>query len=398
MLASLELLQVLQMQGIHTYVSFPDKWLGPFLRALDDDPTLRHIPATIEREALGIAVGAQLAGTRAALVMQNSGVGNILNDWAALAFNYGIPIPWIVSDRGSTGEQVTTQMIWHGHLRAVLETLRIPTQTFSSASQLDELSALIQAGYDEGQNVAALFPYSFWEDDLAACRSSPPMGLIDQSASTQGLDWKVYGRDRAVASWHRYEALTCLLASMKDEFLFVNLGDPCKEVFDIRDREETFYMLGSMGLVLPLGLGFAQAYSDLGRRRKTVVVDGDGSQLMQTGSLGTLAREQPDLALMIIDNASYGSTGDQTSLTGTHVDLESVARAFGLRDVASVGSPRAFENRLGHVLSTPGPSVTVIRVRAGAPLTPLVPLAPLDIAERFRIAAEVAELSPTVAE
>lgn len=393
MSTSRALLQVLQAQDIHTYVSFPDKWLVPFLRALDADPMLRHVPATIEREALGIAVGARLAGVRSALVMQNSGIGNILNDWASLAFNYGIPIPWIVSDRGSMGEQVTTQLIWHGHLRAILSTLRIPTQTFSSIAQLDDLSALIQDGYRRRQSVAALFPYRFWQDDLAACRATASTATAALSSLARQAVWEATGPKRARVSWRRYEALTCLLDALTDEFLFVNLGDPCKEVCDIRDRDETFYMLGSMGLVTPLGLGFAQAYGDLGRARKTVVVDGDGSQLMQMGSLGTLAREQPDLALVIVDNASYGSTGDQPTLTGTHVDLESVARAFGLSNTATVDHPRAFEERLRRVLSTPGPSVTVVRVQPGAPPTPLVPLTPLEIAERFQISAEVADLS-----
>ncbi len=393
MSASLELLHVLQAQDIHTYVSFPDKWLGPFLRALDADPAVRHVPATIEREALGIAVGAQLAGARSALVMQNSGIGNILNDWASLAFNYGIPIPWIASDRGSLGEQVTTQMIWHGHLRALLDTLRIPTQTFYSAAQLNELSAFIEDGYTARQSVAALFPYVFWHDDLAVGRA----GVSSDTSALSPIEYQPVAeaavRHGSRASWRRYDALTCLLDALTDEFLFVNLGDPCKEVCDIRDRAETFYMLGSMGLVLPLGLGFAQTHSDLGRERKTVVIDGDGSQLMQMGSLGTLAREQPDLALVIVDNASYGSTGDQPTLTGTHVDLEGVARAFGLSNTATVGHPQAFEDCLSDVLSTPGPSVTVVQVQAGAPSTPLVPHTPLEIAERFQIAAEAADLS-----
>ena len=151
----------------------------------------------------------------------------------------------------------------------------------------------------------------------------------------------------------------------------------------MQDRAETFYMLGSMGLVLPLGLGFARAYAALGGRRKTVVVDGDGSQLMQLGSLGTFAREQPDLALIVIDNASYGSTGNQPTLTRTHVTLEGVARAFGLTNTASVGTPQALEGRLRAVLTDPGPSLTVVTVAPGAPVTPLLPLSATTIAQRF---------------
>jgi sulfopyruvate decarboxylase subunit beta len=158
-------------------------------------------------------------------------------------------------------------------------------------------------------------------------------------------------------------------------------------VTPIQDRAETFYMLGSMGLVLPLGLGFAQAYAALGGRRKTVVVDGDGSQLMQLGSLGTFAWEQSDLALIIIDNASYGSTGNQPTLTRTHVTLEGMARAFGLTNTATVGTPQALEGRLHTVLTAPGASLTVVTVSPGAPITPLLPLSATAIAQRFLQAA-----------
>ncbi|ETW97002.1 MAG: hypothetical protein ETSY2_45410, partial [Candidatus Entotheonella gemina] len=235
--------------------------------------------------------------------------------------------------------------------------------------------------------------YVFWQDDLAASRTAAPTDAAATPDIGRQPVFVAAAANRSRAPWRRYEALTCLLDALTDEFLFVNLGDPCKEVCDIRDRDETFYMLGSMGLVTPLGLGFAQAYRDLGGERKTVAVDGDGSQLMQMGSLGTFAREQPDLALIIVDNSSYGSTGDQPTLTGTHVDLEGVVRALGLRNTATVGHPQAFEDRLSQVLSMPGPSVTVVRVQPGAPATSLVPFTPYEIAERFQIAAGAADLS-----
>lgn len=381
MSASLALLQALKAQEIQCYVSFPDKWLGPLLQGLDADPEALHVPATIEREALGIAVGAQLAGMRSALVMQNSGIGNLLNDWASLAYNYGIAVPWIVSDRGSTGEQVMTQTIWHGRLPAILEAVRIPVRSFTTESALPDLETFIQDGYAARQCVAALFPYSFWRDDLTLPRATAGTGFPCHPITRWFSEADTPATPRA--AWRRFEALECLMGLLSDECVFVNLGDPCKEVYAIQDRPETFYMLGSMGLVLPLGLGFARAHGALGGSRKTVVIDGDGSQLMQLGSLGTLAREQPDLALLVIDNASYGSTGDQPTLTRTHVALEGVARALGLTNTATVSTPQGLESRLHDVLSSPGTSLTVVTVCSGAPMTPLVPLTPPAIAQRF---------------
>src|SRR5262245_13710797 len=385
MTISLELLHVLKQQEIQYYVSFPDKWLGPLLQALDDDPEIVHIPATIEREALGIAVGTQLAGMRSALVMQNSGIGNLLNDWASLAYNYEIPIPWIVSDRGSTGEQMMTQTIWHGRLCAILDAAQIPARTFVSAAELPAVTSFIQHGYATRQCVAALFPYDFWRNDLTIRHIGADAALTPRRACQPVYVDEVPAYPRV--TWRRFEALEGLMGALHDEFLFVTLGDPCKEVYTIQDRAETFYMLGSLGLVLPLGLGFARAYAALGGRRKTVVVDGYGSQLMQLGSLGTFARGQPDLALIVIDNASYGSTGNQPMLTRTHVTLEGVARAFGLTNTSTVGTPQALEGRLYAVLTDPGPSLTIVTVSPGAPVTPLVPLSATAIAQRFLQAA-----------
>jgi len=398
MSASAELLQVLKAHAIQLYTSFPDKWLGPFLRELEADPTLLHIPSTIEREALGIAVGAQLAGLRSALVMPNSGIGNLLNDWASLAYNYGITVPWIVSDRGSTGEQMTTQMIWHSRLRDVLAAAGIPAANCTSTLQLPDIAELLEYGYTTRQCVAALFPHAFWREDLAMPQINPGSALRAPLPVSELVAWAKSGPPQQ-ATWRRYDALTCLLDMLDDAWLFVTLGDPCKEVYSIRDREETFYMLGSMGVVLPLGLGFARAYAALGGQRKTVVVDGDGSQLMQLGSLGTLAREQPDVALIIIDNGSYGSTGDQPTLTRTQVNLAGVAQALGLQNTLMVGTPHAFEARLKTVLTSPGPSVTVVTVCPGAPVTPLLPLPAIAIAQRFREAcgAEAASLPPAFA-
>src|SRR5262245_58674690 len=231
MSASLELLQVLKEQEIQCYVSFPDKWLGPLLQALDADQEIVHVPATIEREALGIAVGAQLAGMRSALVMQNSGIGNLLNDWASLACNYGIPVPWIVSDRGSTGEQVTTQMVWHSRLRAVLAAADIPAQTFASAAQLSEVGEFIRYGYAIRQCVAALFPYTFWCPDLTACLTVVEALSIPASSSVCGAAQNSPASPPRRTGWRRFEALACLLEALTNEFLFVTLGDPCKEIY-----------------------------------------------------------------------------------------------------------------------------------------------------------------------
>ena len=203
MSASLALLHVLKEQEIQCYVSFPDKWLGPLLQALDDDPEIMHVPATIEREALGIAVGAQLAGMRSALVMQNSGIGNLLNDWASLAYNYGISIPWIVSDRGSMGEQVMTQTIWHGRLRAILKAAQIPAPGRSSQRQNSRQSPHSSRWVCDAPMRRCAIPYDFWRDDLTARYTGADVTLPPHTACQPVYVGEVPAYPRA--TWRRFE-------------------------------------------------------------------------------------------------------------------------------------------------------------------------------------------------
>src|SRR3954466_8788026 len=85
-------------------------------------------------------------------------------------------------------------------------------------------------------------------------------------------------------------------------------------------RQQNFYMLGSMGLAVPIALGVAIAQP----RRKVFALEGDGSILMQLGSLATIAgRRQKNLAVVIMDNGTYQITGGQ--LTSTELGADVVA-------------------------------------------------------------------------
>ena len=113
-----------------------------------------------------------------------------------------------------------------------------------------------------------------------------------------------------------------------EEIVVSNIGDPSKEVYHIRDRPENFYMLGSLGLASSISLGLA-----LSQERKVLCLDGDGSLLINLGSLATIANQKPDnLMLIALDNGVYGTTGNQISYSSGVTDLEKVARACGFRN------------------------------------------------------------------
>jgi sulfopyruvate decarboxylase subunit beta len=108
-----------------------------------------------------------------------------------------------------------------------------------------------------------------------------------------------------------------------------NLGIPSKELFALKHQPSNFYMLGSMGMATPIGLGISLA-SD----KEVLVIDGDGSLLMNPGTLATAAHiSPPNLTILAVDNSAYGSTGDQPTLTGSCVDLAVLAEGFGIGNV-----------------------------------------------------------------
>ena len=95
------------------------------------------------------------------------------------------------------------------------------------------------------------------------------------------------------------------------------------------DKPSNFYMLGTMGLASSIGLGLALTQS-----AAVIAIDGDGSVLTNLGTLSTIANNTADnFILLIIDNGSYGSTGDQPTYAGLKTSLAEVAVACGCKNV-----------------------------------------------------------------
>ena len=86
----------------------------------------------------------------------------------------------------------------------------------------------------------------------------------------------------------RYEAIKKIISQLTDEIVVCNIGHPSQELYQIKDRPQNFYMLGSMGLASSIGLGIA-----LSQPRKVIVIEGEGSVLMNLGGLTTIGINQP---------------------------------------------------------------------------------------------------------
>jgi thiamine pyrophosphate-dependent acetolactate synthase large subunit-like protein len=115
---------------------------------------------------------------------------------------------------------------------------------------------------------------------------------------------------------NRFEITKRLVARLTNEEAVI--GGICNTNFDLwsaGQRPQNFYMLGSMGLAIPIAFGVALAQP----HRHVIALEGDGSLLMQLGCLVTIAAQKPDnLTIVIMDNGLYQITGGQrTPAAGT---------------------------------------------------------------------------------
>lgn len=177
----------------------------------------------------------------------------------------------------------------------------------------------------------------------------------------------------------RYDAIKKIVESLDDELIVCNLGAPSRELYDILDREENFYMLGSMGLSSSIAFGIAISKPE----RKVICIDGDGSILMNLGSLSTLANNDPNnLTLIVIDNSSYGSTGDQKTYTSNRTRLEIIAKGAGFNSITVIDKEEQIQPILENLAL--GCHFVLIKTQPGNAQVKNVPLFPEEIKERFR--------------
>lgn len=125
-----------------------------------------------------------------------------------------------------------------------------------------------------------------------------------------------------------------------DEAVIGGIGNSNFDLWSVERRPQNFYMLGSMGLAIPIAFGVALAQPDRG----VVAIEGDGSILMQLGCLSTVAAQAPaNLTMIVMDNGIYQITGGQTTAAGTTADIVAIARGAGLANANWAADEADFE-------------------------------------------------------
>ncbi len=177
----------------------------------------------------------------------------------------------------------------------------------------------------------------------------------------------------------RFDAIELVLRLAEDRPIVGNLGPTSDELWHAGHRDRNFYTYGNMGLVSSLGLGMALATDE-----QIICMDGDGSLLMNLGSLASIGRERPkNLIVLVYDNEEWGQTGHQVSHTGTGTSLEAAALACGITSTSTVNDLEELEGALSNALDTDGPHFIVAKIEEAGYL-PVAPVEPEFTLYRFR--------------
>jgi phosphonopyruvate decarboxylase len=160
----------------------------------------------------------------------------------------------------------------------------------------------------------------------------------------------------------RDECLKLLARHHTDEIV-VPVYQAAFEWRTIKPDSLIYLGVGAMGQASSHALGLALGRPD----KRVIVLDGDGSLLMNLGSLVTIAEVAPrNLVHFVCENGTYEANGGHPIPGAGRISFAGFARAAGYRRVHEFSELAAFEEKIGPVLKEEGPVFVVLKVVAGA--------------------------------
>ena len=183
----------------------------------------------------------------------------------------------------------------------------------------------------------------------------------------------------------RYDALQAIYPELEHRIVVTIMGAVAAELYTLGHRHNFFYLEHAMGLASSMGLGIALSMP----QHKVIVIDGDGSLLMNLGTLSTMARYKPgNLLHIVFDNESLLSVGGFPTATATGTDLAGIARASGVPSVAEADTLESLTRSVREALASDTLTTIVSKVEAVGPKTFHMDLPLLENRFQFKRALE----------
>jgi sulfopyruvate decarboxylase subunit beta len=179
----------------------------------------------------------------------------------------------------------------------------------------------------------------------------------------------------------RLDCLRSIYPELQNCLVVTIMGAVAAELHSLGHRHNFFYLQHAMGLASSTGLGLALCLPE----ERVIVFDGDGSLLMNLGTLSTMARYRPKkMVHVVFDNESLLSVGGFPTATSTGTDLEGVARAAGIPRVVTVRTVEAFTAAVTGAMLGLELTTIIAKVEAKGPAAYVTDLSLLENQFQFR--------------
>lgn len=337
-------IEKLRQGGVEFFAGVPDSLLKNLCAYITDNVSrANNIIAANEGGAVALAAGYHLAtGKTGCVYMQNSGEGNAVNPLLSLmdAEVYRMPLLLVIGWRGEPGVHDEPQHVKQGKVTlSLLETMGIPYAVLDEnwEQQTDEALRVIQ----ETNGIYALIVRKGTFEEYMLQR---------ESLSSLPLS--------------REEAIQIVVDKLKkDDIVVSTTGMISRELFEYREAKgqghaHDFLTVGSMGHASQIALGIALQKP----KRRVVVFDGDGAMLMHMGGMAIIGDYNPtNLVHIVFNNGAHDSVGGQPTV-GQKIDVETLAKAVGYKDVITVDSQMSLMFAMNHVNCAVIDGVSLINV------------------------------------
>jgi len=349
--------------GFNFFTGTPCSYLKPFINYVIDQDEFHFVDAVNEGDAVAIAAGVTVAGKRSVVMFQNSGFGNAVNPLTSLTDTFRIPMMVIVTYRGEPGGHPDEPQheLMGQILTDLLDAMKLKWAFFPNESHLIKDS--LNTANDYMLTESKPFVFVMKKDDVSPYE-------LQTKRKDKPFRFEVSVKDDFTLSYNdrstRTDALEAIQAvADKNSVVVATTGKTGRELYELDDRDNQLYMVGSMGCALAFGFGIAYAKPEL----KVYVIDGDGALLMRTGSMATVGAYQPEnLIHILLDNEVHDSTGGQSTVSPS-VSFTSVAKGFGYKHAVSTDSIQTFSSYLSSSELKSGPSFLHFKIKKGSPKT-----------------------------
>lgn len=309
----------LKKLGYNFYSGVPCSFLTPLINYCLNE--CDYVMASNESDAVAISSGAYLSGKKSVVLMQNSGLSNASSALTSLNYSFKIPVLGFVSLRGEQSLNDEPQHELMGHITDKMLEIMDIKYSFLSTDIEEAKRQLLEADKYITENKTFFF--------IVKKDTFEKLKLNDIKTNNRKNEIKIK-KTKEDTKPTRFDALKTISdVAGKDIITFATTGFTGRELYEVEDKSNNLYMVGSMGCISSFALGFALNKKD----RDIIAIDGDGALIMRMGNLATNGYYSPkNMAHILLDNNCHDSTGGQFTVSN-NVDFIEVASSCNYEKV-----------------------------------------------------------------